>query len=206
MDVEPTRLPRRREPIDLLEGIFLKTVTFLNTDLSKSVIVGIFKNRANSLGVLFTGRKGCVYWSHDVFNQFAVHFDAVTAALEGRKTVTYGIDSREDVKVHSVFGKTHVFLYDGEHTLTLNSVEWRHFVNNLPLVQRSLRELFWREDLIRQYLYDLAVYKQNGSGGGENECPKTELPAYLADRLFDEVAVQCYNKTRGSVVDNGSGS
>lgn len=193
MDVEPTRLPRRTEPIDLLSGIFLKNVTFLNSDLSKSIIVGIFKNRADSLGVLFTGRKGYVHWSHDVFNQFIVHFEAVTTALSGRKSVLFKVDSGEDIKVYSVFGKPHVFLYDKEHTLTLNCSEWLHFVNSLPLVTRSLRELFWNEYLIKCYLSDLMLYEETESE--DSECPNTDLPTSLADRLFDEVV---YYKNNGS--------
>lgn len=178
MDVEPTRLPRRIEPINVQSGIFLKTVTFLNTELSKSVIVGIFKNRADSLGVLFTGRKGYVYWSHDSFNQFFVHFKDVTAALSDQKSVIFKIDGGEDIKVRSVFGKPHVFLYDKEHTLTLNSLEWFHFTSSLLLVTRSLRELFLWEDPIKSYLSDLMLE--------ESESPNTDLPPYIADRLFDE--------------------
>ncbi|KAG8289615.1 hypothetical protein J6590_100821 [Homalodisca vitripennis] len=53
MDVEPTRIPKRKERINALTGVFLRSVYFLDSDLSKCVIVGFVKNRGDSLGVLF---------------------------------------------------------------------------------------------------------------------------------------------------------
>lgn len=179
MDVESAR--RRTEPINMLTGIFLKSVYPLAADYSKSVIVGIFKNKGDSLGVLFKGPKEYVYWSYDVFNQFAVHFNTVTLAVGEKKKIIVKIDAGrgEDIKVRNVFGKAHVFLYDGEHTLSLNSANWNQLVNNLPLVYRSMRELFLVENSIQDFVRD---YLTTEEGKAE-----TTLSPVIADRLTDEL-------------------
>src|SRR5436190_3194489 len=82
MDLEPDRIPRRKEPINLLTGIFYKCVYFLDSDLTKCFIVGFVKNRGNRLGVLFKGRKGAVFFSYDIFNQLTPHFNEITVALD----------------------------------------------------------------------------------------------------------------------------
>ena len=152
MDVDAVRIPRRREPINTLTGIFLKSVYFLDRELTKCAIVGIFKNRGDGLGVLFSGRKGNVHLPYAVLNQFSDHLNEVTLALEQKKKMRIKLDvgtCGEDIKVCSVFGKPHVFLYDGEHTLTLNPFEWAQFTNNLPLVRRYLTELSMNEEPVR---------------------------------------------------------
>ncbi|WP_221936019.1 hypothetical protein, partial [Klebsiella pneumoniae] len=112
-------------------GVFCKSVHFLDSELSKCVIVGIFKNRGGNLGVLFKGRKGSVFWSHDCFNQLLVRFNDVTLALEGKNHFSVKVDTGEDIKVNSVFGKQYVYVYDGLHTLSMNHAEWGQFVENL---------------------------------------------------------------------------
>src|SRR5436190_13252124 len=120
MELEPERIPRRKEPINLLTGIFYKCVYFLESELTKCVILAFVKNRGNSLGILFKGRKGAVFFSHDTFNEFASHINEITVALE--KPEMYLLKGENfHIKVLRVFGKHHVFLYDGEHTLSLNS-------------------------------------------------------------------------------------
>ncbi|KAG8334558.1 hypothetical protein J6590_087475 [Homalodisca vitripennis] len=113
MDLEPTRIPRRKEPINSLTGIFLKSVYFIDCDLSKCVIVGFVKNRGDSLGILFKDTE------------------------------------EEDIKVTNVFGRMHVFLFDGEHTLTLNKHEWDQFTANIPLMYIVLRDLFLIEEPVK---------------------------------------------------------
>ncbi|KAG8282061.1 hypothetical protein J6590_045985 [Homalodisca vitripennis] len=150
MDLEPTRIPRRKEPINSLTGIFLKSVYFIDCDLSKCVIVGFVKNRGDSLGILFKGKKGCVYWSFDVFNEFSQHFNSVTLALENKTKFCIKSDTEEeDIKVTNVFGRMHVFLFDGEHTLTLNKHEWDQFTANIPLMYIVLRDLFLIEEPVK---------------------------------------------------------
>lgn len=178
MDVSPVRLPKRTTPINLLTGIFLKSVYFLDAELCKSVIIGIFKDRGDSLGVLFKGRRGYVYWSFDVFNQFAVHFNEITVALENNTKFYFKLDSGEDVKITNVFGKAHVFVFDKEHTLSLNSSEWTQFINNLPLIHRELQDLFVNELLIKQYITSLML---------DEDHTTTTLVPRRADRLFDEI-------------------
>ncbi|KAG8241146.1 hypothetical protein J6590_093346 [Homalodisca vitripennis] len=149
MDLEPTRIPRRKEPINSLTGIFLKSVYFIDCDLSKCVIVGFVKNRGDSLGILFKGKKGCVYWSFDVFNEFSQHFNSVSLALETSHRFYVKADGGEDIKVINVFGKQCVFIYDGEHSLTLNKHEWNQFIANIPLMHIVLRDLFLIEEPIK---------------------------------------------------------
>ncbi|KAG8246587.1 hypothetical protein J6590_081415 [Homalodisca vitripennis] len=125
-------------------------------DLSKCVIVGFVKNRGDSLGVLFKGKKGCVYWSHDVFNQITPHFNSITLALENKTKFYIKSDTEVDIKVTNVFGRMHVFLFDGEHTLTLNEAEWTQFTNSLPLMYIALRDNFIIEESVRFTIHALA--------------------------------------------------
>lgn len=164
-------LPRLTEPIDTLNGIFLKRTFFLNKDFTKSVTVGIFKDRNYSLGVLLKGRHDHVYWSFDSFNQFFVNFSTITNTLREGKRCCFEINNNESIKVMSVFEIPHVFLSDEGSILTLNMSEWDQFISNLPLLQLELRELFYEEDLIKQFL----------CGGS------SALSPYILNRLVCEV-------------------
>ena len=179
MECDPERIPRRKEPLNLVTGVFLKSVHFLNPDLSKCLIVGIFKNRGDSLGVGFKGKRGCVYWSYDAFNQFAVFFDEITQAFEKNIKTYLKLDTGEDIKVVNVFGKQHVFLYDGEHSLNLTCTEFAQFIDCLPLVHSRIKQLFMFEDLIKEYIRDSIC-------SPEADIP-THLPIELANTLLEEV-------------------
>ncbi|KAG8270343.1 hypothetical protein J6590_087432 [Homalodisca vitripennis] len=50
----------------------------------------------------------------------------------------------------------HVFLFDGEHTLTLNEAEWTQFTNSLPLMYIALRDNFIIEESVRFTIHALA--------------------------------------------------
>lgn len=182
MDLELSRVPKRKEPINLLTGVFLKSVYFLTND--KYVIVGMFKNRGDTLGVLFKGVKGLVLWSYDVFNKFAVDFDKITAALEGKSKLHVKSDTGEDIKVGKVFGIPYVFLYDGERTISLTNEEWVQFVNNLPLIRTELTALFMNENLLRLYIAELVESEE-----GEVVTPSNDLPTPVVNRLSDEIAL-----------------
>lgn len=175
--MEPSReevlaLPKMTEPIDTLNGIFQKKVFFLNNNFSKSLTIGIFKNRDYSLGVMFKGRHDHVYWSFETFNQFSVNFDNVSKALQGNTKFYLELNEKSAVKVLDVFGVYHVFLSEGESTLTLNSSEWRQFVSNIPLIHLELRDLFYEEDLIKQFI----------CGGSNSPSP------FILNRLVLEIA------------------
>lgn len=180
MDMELTRIPRRNEPIDVLNGIFLKSVHFLNPELNKCFILGIFKNRGDSLGILFKGRKGSIYWPLNVFNQFSAWFNDIKSALDNQTKFCCRLDGGEEVKIRNVFGKACAFFYDGEHTLTLDKNEWSQFLNYLPIVHRDINELFYNELLIQEYI-------RNIISGPEDVLKPDELPSLVADRLLDEV-------------------
>ncbi|KAG8335117.1 hypothetical protein J6590_076293 [Homalodisca vitripennis] len=147
MDLEPTRIPRRKEPINSLTGIFLKSVYFIDCDLSKCVIVGFVKNRGDSLGILFKGKRNKT--------KFYIKSDT----------------EEEDIKVTNVFGRMHVFLFDGEHTLTLNKHEWDQFTANIPLMHIVLRDLFLIEEPVKTAIEnsDSCLSKLNFSNGGQME-------------------------------------
>lgn len=149
---EVIALPKLTEPIDTLNGIFLSKVFFLNENYSKSLTVGIFKNRAYSLGLMFKGRHDYVYWSFDIFNQFSVNFNNITKALEQNKKIYLEINGKEFIKVLDIFGTPHVFLSVEDGTLTLNLLEWSQFVSSLPLIHFELLELFYDEELIKQFI------------------------------------------------------
>lgn len=158
-------IPKPREGINVLTGVFLKTVLFLDHELSKCVITGIFKNRNDTLGVLFKGKKGSVFWSYDTFNEFNISkLNEVTLAVEERQKLTHVLATGESIKVLPVFGKQHVFLTDGEHTLSLNRAEWVQFINSLPLVYTHLAELFSHVDVIKEFISEVL----NNEEGSEN--------------------------------------
>lgn len=181
MDIELTRIPRRKECIDILNGIFLRSVYFLNPELTKCLIIGIFKNRGDSLGVLFKGRKGSIYWPLSSFNQFSACFNDIKSALDNQSKFYMRLDGGEDIKIRNVFGKSCAFLYDGDHTLTLDKNEWSQFLSYLPIVHRDINELFYNELLIQEYIRNLIL-------GPEDDVLKPdELPSLIADRLLDEV-------------------
>lgn len=183
MDVVLERIPNRKEGLNLRTGVFLKSVYFLSVDCSKTAIVGIFKHRGTSLGVAFAGKKSCIFWSNDTFTHFAVHFNEITASLETKTKQYYKLETGEEVMVRNYFGKMHVILYDGEHTITLDTQEWAHFTNNLPLLNKELCSLFMSEDIIQNFIRDLFTSE-------ESVKPITDqLPVYYINRLVDEVAL-----------------
>ena len=173
--------PRCKPALNMRTGIIFKSVYFLDSELTKCVIVGFAIDRGNCLGVIFKSKKGVVFVSHDTFLQFAPHFNEVTAALEKKKE-KYMLNLTDfNVKVSNVFGRQHIFLYDGEHTLTLNPAEWAQFVNNLPSLYRELRNRFLQEDLISGYIINIL------SSDEEHVEAPHGLSPYLSDRIFDEV-------------------
>lgn len=178
VSIEPMLIPKSKEPINLLTGVFLKSDYHLDNDLTKCVVTGIFLNRG--LGILFKGRKGCVYWSYDAFCQLATHFNDVTLALEGKNQYSFKVDTGEDIRVNMVFGHQYAYVSDGEHSITLNQNEWCMFINNLPLIYISLRELFYRDDLIKECINQVL--------SGVNECTD-QLPTLIAERLFNEISL-----------------
>ena len=182
MDIDLIRIPRRKEHIDVLNGIFLKKVYFLNSELTKCVIIGIFKNRGHSLGVLFKGRKGSVYWSRDVFTQFFSYFEAITSALEKKTKFLLRLEGGEDIKVKNVFGRSCAFLYDGEHSLMLDLREWSQFMSNLSIVNRSISELFYDEDLIRDYIFKI-------NSGEEDVLKPDEVVCSDFNQLLEELHI-----------------
>lgn len=182
MDVVPVRIPRRKENINLLTGVFQKSVNFLNSEMSKSIIVGIFKNRGISLGLAFCGRHGPVFWSYNVFNELFNYFNEITLAIENKHRIYKKLDTGEDIKVQSIFGKQHVFLYDNEHTITLTSTEWIQFINALPCIIRTMKHLFLCENFIRDYIIQLLQAKDDSFIH-----PPLGVPHHLIDMIFDEV-------------------
>lgn len=74
-----------------------------------------------------------------------------------------------------------MFLYDGEHTLSLNEAEWVQFTNNLPCVLIHLKELFITEDLTKMYVPQILASSEEYVSAPEGP------PLHLRDRLLDEV-------------------
>lgn len=181
---EPMDIPRpvrgKLPAPNLVTGVFLKSIFFLNPECSKYVLVGVFADRANSVCVLIKGKKGFTLYTPEVFNQLLLLTSQVSEALDSEGVQRFGIDSREDIVVKKVFGKKYAVLFDGHHTLTLTPTEWVQFTNTLPCLNRQLTELFLCEDLLRSYIIGLLANEDYVSA------PKG-LPLHLCDRLFDEV-------------------
>ena len=171
-------LKRRTQPVDTLGSIFLKSVFFLTSDLSKSVIVGIFKDKGTSLGVLFSSKKGYAFFPHTSFNEIAVHFAAIKKAFEDKTKIRIKFDSKVEINSKLVFGKYFISLYDGERTVTLNQSEWNQFDKNIQLINSHIRNLFVCEDLIKTAVHNLYT---NDSTTGE----LLELPWNFSNQLFE---------------------
>lgn len=180
MEVDPSKVPRRKAPIDLL-SVYLKSTYFLNSDGSKFACVGIFKDRGLSLGILFKDKKGTMFWSRDVFSQLAPYFAEVTKTLNSKKQTYFKIDSKEDIKVFTSFGKRCVILFDGTNSVSLSEAEWNRFCNSLTLLNREIYRLFYFEDIIKSYILEIISSEQDFV---EAPC---DLPLQFIDILHDEV-------------------
>lgn len=182
MDVDAARQLKRKTPINLLTGILLKTVHFLDADLTKFVTVGIFKDRGDSLGVLFKSKKSYTFWSYITFNQFAVHFNNITEAFQNKSKLKVQLDTGEDVILKQVFGNYHLALYDGERTVTLTHAEWKQFITNLPLINSHLSLMFEHEEDIKTFIRDLFC-------GDEEKVNFVDVPCNLTNKLYEEVTI-----------------
>lgn len=179
-ETDAVPIPKLVEPINLITGVFLKSVHFLDPDLTKCIVSGIFKNRDNSLGVLIKGRKGVVFWSYDSFCQLIDRFNEVTLAFLGNYQYVVTVDTGDLIKVNSIFGQQYACVSDGEHSLALNRNEWDQLVKFIPLIGRSLLELFYLEDIIKVFINQVLA---------DTETCTEQLPPHVADRLFGEVSL-----------------
>lgn len=190
MVVDSTRQPKRKNPINLLTGILLKSVHYLDKDLTKFVTVGIFKDRGDTIGVLFKSKKTYVFWSYETFNQFAVNFKDITKAFENKSKFKVQLDSGEDVISKQVFGNFYLSLYDGERTVTLTQAEWKQFILNLHIINLHLTKLFLFENDIKIFIKDLFC-------NNEKDVNFVDLPWNLTNTLYKEVELLKQNESRG---------
>lgn len=166
---------------NLVTGTFLRSVFYLNPQCTKYVLVGVFADRENSVGILLKGLKSSTYWSPLVFNQFILNANEITKALDTPGVHKFKSDSGEDIVVKKVFGKKYAVLSDGQHSLMLTEAEWTQFVNVLPCISRQINELFLSEDVLKLYISGILASAENFV------TPPEGLPGHLCDRLFDEV-------------------
>lgn len=184
MIVDQKLSKRRSKSPNFVSGVFLKSVFFLDQACLKSVIVGIFESRGNSVGIVLKGRKEFIHLKPEVFNQLIVHIETITKAFDSsdnNNNLRISLDSGEDIVIKKIFGKRYAAIFDGERTLSFSASEWTQFINCLPCVTRQLRELFICEDLLRSYI--ISILASSEDFVTPNEC----IPHYLSDRLFDEV-------------------
>lgn len=170
-DIEPFLIPKILGPINVITGIFLKSVFFLNPELSKCVITGIFKDRDNSLGVLINGRKGNIFLSYEIFCQLCDRFNEITIALSSKTQYSIG----EHLQVINVFGNQYACISDGRHSLTLDFKEWDQFIKSIPLICRALLDLFYLESDIDKFIKS------------DTEVIPDYLPSDIFDRLIREL-------------------
>lgn len=173
-------IPKEKEPINLLTGVFLKSVYFLDPELTKCAITGIVKNRDSSLGVIIKGKRGCVYWSYDSFCQLCDRFNLITLALLEKRSENIKTDEGSSIKVNNVFGNQYAYISDGEHSLSLNLVEWNQLIKNIPVICRNLLELFYLEVFIKDFIDQVLADAKEQTD---------ELPSDVADRLRSELSI-----------------
>lgn len=170
-------------PENTLRKMFLKNIFYIDRDQSKFVAVGYFVDHDKHAGMLFKTAKSYVYWSYDAFNSFFVHFDDITSALENSENkYRLSLDGEYEISIRKAFGKFYVCMRDGGRTILLNQSEWTHFLRSLREVQKHLLELFYYEPLIQNFIERVLA------GESEDDAvPPEGLPAYLVNRLVDEV-------------------
>lgn len=172
----------KKSGINLVTGVFLKSIFFLNPECSKFVLAGVFSDHDNSVGILIKGLKGAVFLTPLILNQFIVHANQITLALNNITGVQrFSIDSGEEIVVKKVFGKGYAKLFDGHHTLTISADEWTQFINCLPILKRQVNELFLCEDLLQSYIIQVLASDE------AYESAPPGIPPHLCDRLFDEI-------------------
>lgn len=186
--LEVDRKTRRTAPINILSGILLKTVLFLDENQPKLLIAGIFKDKGDSLGLLFKSKKSYIYWSFDVFNELAVHFESVIKSFTDKSKFKFALESGEGISMKNSFGTQYVILNDNEHSVALSKSEWDNFVRNLPILNSHCRDLFMIEDSIKELIKNL-ICEEDVSEKLIN------LPWNLTNRLQEEISVL---KTDGS--------
>jgi len=173
---------------DLMTGILLKSVYFLDPDLSKYVVTGIFKDKGNSLGILFKDKKRSVFWSYDVFKQLSDRFNEITLGLLDKKQTLVLLDTNESIVALNWFGSHYARVSDGEHYIALKAAEWHQFIKNIPIIGRELLELFYLEEIIRVFIDQFLT----GS-----EPVADQLPPYTSDRLYGELSLYKLCKDEG---------
>lgn len=182
MEVPEQKVSKVKTPmVNLVTGVFLKSIFFLNPECSKYILVGVFSDHGNSVGILFKSPKGVVFLTPLLFNQFIVYVNQVTEAFDRPGVHRFSTDSGEDIVVKKVFGKRYAKLFDGHHTITLLADEWTQFTNSLPCISRQVNELFLCEDLLRSYIIQVLASDE------EYETAPQGIPPHLCDRLFDEI-------------------
>lgn len=196
MEVVPQRVPRRRTPINLVTGVFLKSVFFLDEKFLKFVVTGIFKDRGDSLCIAFKGKRGgVVCWTYDVFNQIALYFPAVTSAVDYRTRFQAVVPTGEDIRVANVRGSSFVYIYDGQHSLSLTSDDWAHFIANLTLIRRHFNELFREVPVISDYIRAIL--------NSEQEADVERPEVRYVDQLYDETVAYKKAQQGGASQEDG---
>ena len=185
-DVALEAIPQLNEPINTMTGIFLKSVYFLNPNLTKCAIVGFVKNRGDELGVVISGGKEVVFFSYDAYKQITARSNDVTMTLEcktkkKKNQLLINLNGGGDVRVGMAYGQLYVYLYDGEHKTSLTTLEWSQFTNSIPLMNTAFRDLCMNEVLIKDFI------RLQQSSAEEVEYVKSELPYPVANRLADEI-------------------
>jgi hypothetical protein len=161
-------------------SIFLKSVYFLDPDLSKFVVTGIFKDRGNILGILFKEKNRSVFWSYNSFSQLCDRFNEITLGFLNKKQTVVHLETGEGIVALNWFGSQYARISDEKHFVSLKATEWHQFIKNIPLIGRELLELFYLEEIIQ-------VFINQYLSGSE---PVTEqLPPYTSDRLYNELSL-----------------
>jgi hypothetical protein len=174
---------RQNEPINLITGVFLKSVYFLDQEFTKCLVSGIFINRDSSLGVLIKGKKGIVFWTYDSYCQLVDRLNEITLAMLGNYQCSITLDTGANIKIIKVYGHQYAYVSDGEHTLALNSREWNQLLIFVPTVSRVLLELFYLEDLIKIFISNIL---------SDSDYSPNQLPPHIVETLFREVNLYKY--------------
>lgn len=156
LDVDPCTLIKPKvEPTNMVSGVFLKNMFFLNAECSKFVITGLFHDRSFGLGLAVFSKKTSVFLNYNIVSQLVPLITTVTAALEagGGKHV-FQLESGEEISARKLFGKWYINLFDRVNTVAFSLPEWLRFVSCLPVLLITMQELSADENRLQSFIVD----------------------------------------------------
>lgn len=154
LEIDPCNLIQPKLALtNMVSGVFLKNLFFLNTECSKFAITGLFHDRSFGLGMGVFSKKSSIFLNYDTISQLVPLVSTVNTALEagGGKHV-FQLESGEGIVARKLFGKWYVHLSDTKNSVTFSGLEWIRFVSCLPILLITMQKLSLDEENLRTFI------------------------------------------------------